>query len=101
MFLDEFREFDEVSPTLLGCHLPPWALEGLAGCGHGDINILLGSLLHSDDGLLGSRVDGLEGLAIDGFDEFTVDEPEISDLLVLLPWVSQQGCSEQPLLIAG
>lgn len=64
--------------------MPPWTLEGFAGCGYGDINILFGGLLNSYDGLLGSGVDGLEGLAIDGFDEFTVDKPAKDTLLVLL-----------------
>ena len=76
MFLEEFREFDKVFATLLGRHFSPRALEGLASCGHGDVDILLGGFLNRDDGLFGSGVDGLEGLAVDGFDEFTVDEPE-------------------------
>lgn len=84
MCLEEFREFDEVLPALFWSHFPPWALEGFAGCGYGDIDILLGGLLNSYDGLLGSWVDGLEGLAIDGFDEFTVDKPAKGTRLVLL-----------------
>lgn len=84
MFLEEFREFDEVLSALFWGHFPPWAFEGFAGCGYGDIDILLRGLLNGYDGLFGRGIDGLEGLAIDGFDKFTVDEPGNGALLVLL-----------------
>lgn len=102
MFLEEFRQFDKVFPTLLGRHFPPRTLESLAGSGYGDIDILLGGLLNGYDGLLGGGVDGLEGLAVDSFNEFTVDEPdnEYSVSAAFLD-VMNKGVVSSPSLLQG
>jgi len=71
-------EFVQVYPSLLRRHRPPFALERFPGGGDGDVDILLGSFVNSDDGLLGCGVDGLEGFAVYTLDELIVDEPVMS-----------------------
>lgn len=53
----------------------PFALKGLAGGGHGDVDILLVGLVDGGDNLLVGGVDSLEGLALGALDVFVVDEP--------------------------
>jgi hypothetical protein len=53
----------------------PGTLEGLAGGSHGDVNILLRSLLDGNNRFLVVRIDGLEGASIYSSDELIVDEP--------------------------
>lgn len=73
---EEVGELDEELSTVLGCLLPPWAVEGLAGSSDGNVDILLGGLLDGADDLLGGRVDDVEGLAVDSLHELVVDEAD-------------------------
>ena len=73
--LEEVGQLGEEAATLGGGHLSPDTLEALAGSLDGNVDILLGGLVHRDNGLLVGGVDGLEGLAVDALDEFVVDEP--------------------------
>jgi len=63
-----------------GCGFP-WALECLACCCDGNVDILLGSFTDGADDFFGGGVDGLEGLAVDTFDKFVVDESEGKELV--------------------
>jgi hypothetical protein len=53
----------------------PGTLESLAGGSHGDVDILLCSLLDGDNRLFVVRIDGLEGASLYSSDELIVDEP--------------------------
>jgi hypothetical protein len=75
VLLEELGELHEELSTVLGCLLSPWAVEGFAGSGDGEVDILLRCLLDSADDLLGGGVDDVEGLAIDGLYELIVDKP--------------------------
>lgn len=61
----------------------PFALKGLAGGGHGDVDILLVGLMDGGDDLLVGGVDGLEGLTLGALDVFVVDEPVDKPLLAM------------------
>jgi len=73
--LKQVGQLGEHAAAVRGGHIVPDALEGSASGLDGDVDILFGSLVHGDNGLLGGRVDGLEGLALDTLDELVVDEP--------------------------
>jgi hypothetical protein len=75
VLLEKVGELHEKLSTVLRSLLPPWAFEGLARRGDGNVDILLGSLLDFTDDFFGRGVDDLEGLAVNGLDEFVVDEP--------------------------
>ena len=75
VLLKQVRELGQHAAALGRGDLCPGAVEGLAGGGDGDVDILLGRLLHGADGLFVVGVDGLERVAVDGLDEFVVDEP--------------------------
>ena len=75
VLLEEVCELVEVFSSLLRRHRLPFTLERFPGGGNGDVDILLGSFVNGDNGLLGRGVDGLEGLAVYTLDEFVVDEP--------------------------
>ncbi len=60
--------------SLLRRHRTPFALERFPGGGNRDVDILLGSFVNRDDGLLVRWVDGLEGFAVYTLDEFVVDK---------------------------
>ena len=74
VLLEQLREAVQQLAAVLRRLLPPGALEGLAGGGDGDVDILLGGLLDGADDLFVGGVDDLEGLAVDGLDELVVDE---------------------------
>lgn len=76
MFLYQVGQIGKTAASGLGLERPPFALEGLAGGGDGDIDIFLGSFMNGDDGFLVGRIDGFKGLAVDAFDPFVVDESE-------------------------
>lgn len=75
VLLCEVGELQQVDGALAGGGLSPDTLEGLAGGGDGDIDILLGSLVDGADNLLGGGVDDLEGLLVDTLNPLVVDEP--------------------------
>ena len=74
VFLERLGELDEELATVLWGLLSPWALERLAGCRYGNVDILLSGLVHLGDDLLGRRVVCRELLAIDGLHPLVVDE---------------------------
>ena len=77
--LEEVGQLSEHAATLGGGHLTPGALEGLAGGGDGNVDILLIGLMDGSDGLLIGGVDSLEGLTLGTLYEFIVDEPNRLD----------------------
>jgi len=79
---EQVGKLDKKLSAVLGCLLPPWPVESLAGRLNGDVNILLAGLLDVCDNLFCGRVDNLECLAVNGLDELVVDE-ETSGLVVL------------------
>lgn len=76
MFLYQVGQIGKTAASGLGLERPPFALEGLAGSGDGDIDIFLGSFMNGDDWFLVGRIDGFKGLAVDAFNPFVVDESE-------------------------
>lgn len=74
ILLKELGEFHEKLSAVLGCLFSPWAVEGFACGGDGNVDILLGCLLDGTDNLLGGRVNDVEGLAVDRLYELVVDE---------------------------
>jgi hypothetical protein len=54
----------------------PRAIECLARCRDGNVDIFLCRLVDRGDYFFGGRVNNLDGLAVDGFDKLIVDEPE-------------------------
>ena len=74
VLLEQLRELDEELSSVLWGLLPPWALEGLAGRGYGNVDILLGGLLDLADDLLVRWVVDLELLAVNGLHPLVVDE---------------------------
>lgn len=77
VLLKEIGELDQQLATVLGRLLSPWALECLACGGDGDVDILLGGLVHRGDDLLGGGVDDLEGLAVHTLHPLIVDEAAV------------------------
>jgi hypothetical protein len=75
VLLEQVGELHEKSATVLWGLFPPWALEGLACGGDGNVDILLRGLLDRGDDTLVCGVDHIEGPALCGFDELVVDEP--------------------------
>ena len=67
----------DVTCTLLARHRTPHLLLGPACRTHRTINILVTSMRHPCQNLLGSRVDGLEGFLAPRLDEFPVNEQAI------------------------
>lgn len=74
--LQELGELVEELASLMGSHLLPCGVEGLAGGGYGDVDILLGGLADGGDDLFGGGVDDLELLLVNTLDPLVVDEPE-------------------------
>jgi len=74
VLLEEIGELGQELASILWGLLPPWALEGFAGSGHCNVDILLGGLVDRGDDLLVGGVDDLEGLAVYSLDELVVDE---------------------------
>jgi hypothetical protein len=71
---EEVGKLDEKLSAVLGCLLPPWAVECLASSFDSDVDILLGRLLDGCDNLFCGWVDDLKGLAINSLDELVIDE---------------------------
>jgi hypothetical protein len=74
VLLAQLGQLRQQNAALLGRGAAPRALEGLAGGGHGDVDILLGGLVHRAEDLFCGRVDDLERLLLDALDELVVDE---------------------------
>ena len=101
MFLYQVGQFGKTAASGLGVEGPPFAFEGLAGGGDGDIDIFLGSFMNGDDGFLVGRVDGFKGLAVNAFDPFVVDESE-PRLSAIWGWeVGSWTMTEVPLALEG
>jgi len=71
---EKVGKLDQKLSAVLGCLLPPWAVECLAGSLDSDVDIFLGRLLDGCDDLFCGGVDDLKCLAIDRLDELVVDE---------------------------
>jgi hypothetical protein len=89
ILLEEVGELHKKLSAVLRGLLSPWAFEGLACGGDGNVDILLGSLLDRADDFFSRGVDDLEGLAVYGLDEFVVDEAG---------WVSIDAGAELPII---
>jgi hypothetical protein len=74
ILLNNVGELEHQSAALLRGDCPPLALERLPRGSDGDVDILLGGLVHGADNLLGGRVDDLKGLLVGALDELVVDE---------------------------
>lgn len=82
VLLGEVGELEQQDAALVRGGLAPRSLEGLAGGGDGEVDVLLGSLAHGADDLLCCGVDDLEGLLVDGLYPLVVDEPGNTEVLV-------------------
>ena len=76
VLLEEICERDKVLATVLWSLLPPWALECLAGCRYGNVDVLLCGLVDLASHALVRWVDDIELLALNTFHELVVDEPD-------------------------
>jgi len=76
----EIGELLEEDTTLVGGGELPGTVEGLAGGGDGEIDVLLGTLADGGDDLLGGGVDDLELLLVDTLGPLAVNEA--GDVLV-------------------
>lgn len=74
VLLAQLGQLDQVDAALLRGGAAPDAIKGLARGGDGDVDILLGGLVHGADDLFCGRVDDLERLLLDTLDELVVDE---------------------------
>ena len=81
VLLAELGQLQQVDAALLGGDAAPLALKGLPRGGHGDVDILLGGLVHRADDLFCGRVDDLKRLLLDTLDELVVDEAGGSELV--------------------
>lgn len=72
--LNKVGELVQELAAVLGSDGPPCALEGLAGGGDGNVNVLLSTLVDGADDFLGGGIDDLEGLALCSLHELIVDE---------------------------
>lgn len=73
--LNQVGQLVQETATVGGGNPTPFALVGLAGSGHSNVDILLVGLVDGSDDLLVGGVNGLEGLALGTLDIFIVDEP--------------------------
>lgn len=73
--LNQVGQLVQETATVGGGNPAPFTLVGLAGSGHGDVDILLVGLVDGGNDLLVGGVDGLKGLALGTLDIFIVDEP--------------------------
>ena len=75
VLLEEVGERAKQLATVLWSHLSPWAIESLACCGDGNVDILLGGLRNLAGHALVCWVVDLELLALYTLHELVVDEP--------------------------
>jgi hypothetical protein len=76
VLLSEVGQLAKILAALLGRGLLPCCVEGFAGGGDGQVDVLLAGLGDGGDNLLGSGVDDVEGLLVDALYPLIVDEPE-------------------------
>ncbi len=75
VLLNNVGELVQEPAAVVGCGLLPGGVEGLAGGGDGDVDILLGGLADRGNDLFGGGVDDFKLLLVDTLNPFVVNEP--------------------------
>ena len=82
MLLRQLCKFRQINPSLLRRGFPPFAFEGFASRGDGNVDVFLGSLADRADDLLCGGVCDLKGLLFDTLNPVIINEPAWLSLLV-------------------